>query len=149
MNSTLHKAVSSFYNLVYEGQAFASSMGRIDSADQERYYGRVEGLNWVLDRCQEIEDVDMNLQLTGYSFAYYVKKGKIPGLRLDVLLKYKNPRLDRMPTSRTLTDFRKFFYLAKQIIKGIKSEVFLPLKSWRCTDCEFRQQCWLFNGVPK
>ena len=36
-------------------------MGRIDSADQERYYGRVEGLNWVLDRCQEIEDVDVNL----------------------------------------------------------------------------------------
>ena len=61
MNSTLHKAVSSFYNLIYEGQAFASSMGKIDVADQERYFGRVEGLNWVLDRCQEIEDIDVNL----------------------------------------------------------------------------------------
>jgi hypothetical protein len=61
MNSTLHKAVSSFYNLVYEGQAFASTMARIDSAEQDRYLGRVEGLNWVLDRCQEFEDVDMNL----------------------------------------------------------------------------------------
>lgn len=61
MNSTLHKAVSSFYNLVYEGQSFASTMARIDSAEQDRYLGRVEGLNWVLDRCQEFEDVDMNL----------------------------------------------------------------------------------------
>ncbi len=61
MNSTLHKAVSSFYNLIYEGQSFASSMGKIDAADQERYFGRVEGLNWVLDRCQEIEDIDVNL----------------------------------------------------------------------------------------
>jgi len=61
MNSTLHKAISSFYNLIYEGQAFASTMGRIDQAEQERYLGRVEGLNWVLDRCQELEDVDMNL----------------------------------------------------------------------------------------
>ncbi len=61
MNSTLHRAVASFYNLIYEAQAFASTMGRIDSAEQERYNGRVEGLNWVLDRCQELEDVDMNL----------------------------------------------------------------------------------------
>jgi hypothetical protein len=61
MNSTLHRAVASFYNLIYEAQAFASTMGRIDTAEQERYFGRVEGLNWVLDRCQELEDVDMNL----------------------------------------------------------------------------------------
>lgn len=61
MNSTLHKAISSFYNLIYEAQAFASTMGRIDQTEQERYLGRVEGLNWVLDRCQELEDVDMNL----------------------------------------------------------------------------------------
>ena len=61
MNSTLHKAISSFYNLIYEAQAFATTMARIDSADQDRYLGRVEGLNWVLDRCQDFEDVDMNL----------------------------------------------------------------------------------------
>ena len=36
-------------------------MGRIDLTEQDRYLGRVEGLNWVLDRCQELEDVDMNL----------------------------------------------------------------------------------------
>ncbi|RMH37182.1 MAG: hypothetical protein D6690_03770 [Nitrospirae bacterium] len=61
MNSALHRAVVSFYNLIYDDQAFASSMGKIDVADQERYYGRAEGLNWVLDRCQELEDVDQNL----------------------------------------------------------------------------------------
>ena len=61
MNSTLHRAVSSFYNLIYEAQAFATTMGRIDAAEQDRYLGRVEGLNWVLDRCQEFEDVDVNL----------------------------------------------------------------------------------------
>jgi hypothetical protein len=41
MNSTLHRAVASFYNLIYEGQAFASTMGRIDLSEQERYLGRV------------------------------------------------------------------------------------------------------------
>lgn len=53
--------MSSFYNLIYEAQAFSTIMSRIDSADHDRYFGRVEGLNWVLDRCQEFEDVDQNL----------------------------------------------------------------------------------------
>ena len=61
LNPTLHRAISSFYNLIYEAQAFATAVGRIDSADQDRYVGRVEGLNWVLDRCQEFENVDQNL----------------------------------------------------------------------------------------
>jgi hypothetical protein len=66
MNSTLHRAVSSFYNLIYEAQAFATTMARIDSADQDRYLGQVEGLNWVLDRCQDFEDVDMNLTTASF-----------------------------------------------------------------------------------
>ena len=36
-------------------------MSRIDTAEQEHYAGRIEGLNWVLDRCQELEDMDANL----------------------------------------------------------------------------------------
>ena len=61
MSSTLQKAVTSFYNLVYEAQAFATTMSRIDTADQEHYSGRIEGLNWVLDRCQQLEDMDANV----------------------------------------------------------------------------------------
>ncbi len=61
MSSTLQKAVTSFYNLIYEAQAFATSMSRIDIADQEHYTGRIEGLNWVLDRCQQLEDMDTNI----------------------------------------------------------------------------------------
>ena len=61
MSSTLQKAVTSFYNLVYEAQAFATTMSRIDTADQEHYSGKFEGLNWVLDRCQQLEDMDANV----------------------------------------------------------------------------------------
>ena len=61
MNSTLQRAVTSFYNLVYEAQTFATTMARIDTAEQEHYAGRIKGLNWVLDRCQELEDMDANL----------------------------------------------------------------------------------------
>ena len=61
MNSTIQRAVTSFYNLVYEAQSFATSIARLDAAEQEHYSGRIEGLNWVLDRCQELEDMDSNL----------------------------------------------------------------------------------------
>jgi len=61
MNPTLQRAVTSFYNLVYEAQTFATTMARLDAADQEHYAGRIEGLNWVLDRCQELEEMDANL----------------------------------------------------------------------------------------
>ena len=61
MNPTLQRAVTSFYNLIYEAQAFATSMSWLDAAEQEHYAGRIEGLNWVLDRCQELEDMDTNL----------------------------------------------------------------------------------------
>ena len=57
MNPSLQRAVTSFYNLIYEAQTFATAMARIDTAEQEHYAGRIEGLNWVLDRCQELEDM--------------------------------------------------------------------------------------------
>jgi hypothetical protein len=60
MNPALQRAVTSFYNLVYEAQAFATAMARLDTAEQEHYTGRIEGLNWVLDRCQELENLDAN-----------------------------------------------------------------------------------------
>ena len=61
MNPSLQRAVTSFYNLIYEAQTFATAMARIDTAEQEHYAGRIEGLNWVLDRCQELEEMDTNL----------------------------------------------------------------------------------------
>ena len=35
MNPTLQRAVTSFYNLIYEAQTFATTMSRIDTAEQD------------------------------------------------------------------------------------------------------------------
>ena len=40
MSTTLQRAVSSFYNLIYEAQTFATNMARIDTAEQEHYAGK-------------------------------------------------------------------------------------------------------------
>ena len=97
-------------------------------------------------KCSQ-SDADANLQLTGYSYVYYLKTGTLPDLRLDVLLKTKSPKLEKLSTSRTIQDFRAFFLLAKQILKGIRSNVFFPNPSWRCTDCEYKNVCWMFRGA--
>ena len=82
MNPTLQRAVTSFYNLVYEAQTFATTMSRIDTAEQEHYAGRIEGLNWVLDRCQELEDMDTNITPTTIYVEVVddMKKGVVIGL---------------------------------------------------------------------
>ncbi|MCA9734272.1 MAG: PD-(D/E)XK nuclease family protein [Deferribacteres bacterium] len=91
-------------------------------------------------------DVDSSLQMTAYSYAYNYKTGQIPSLRIDALYKTKEPKIDRIPTTRTEKDYVKLFNLAKAVIFAIEAGVFYPISSWRCNDCEFKKYCWLWNG---
>ena len=95
------------------------------------------------------KDVNMNLQMTAYSYAYHHITGEFPKLRMDHLIKTKTPRLERVKTSRNSLAFRKLFLLTKEVLNGIKSRIFFPNPSWRCGDCEYRQVCWMFNGISK
>ena len=90
-------------------------------------------------------DLDGNLQLSAYAYAYRMLHGKIPRLRLDVLLKTKTPRFEQLETSRTEADCRIFFQLCKSVYAGICKGVFLPNPGWKCTDCEYRPVCWFWN----
>jgi len=95
------------------------------------------------------KDVNMNLQMTAYSYAYHHITGEFPKLRMDYLIKTKTPRLERVKTSRNSLAFRKLFLLTKEVLNGIRSRIFFPNPSWRCGDCEYRQVCWMFNGLSK
>ena len=94
----------------------------------------------------DIKTVDSNLQITAYCYAYHFKTGRLPDLRMDYLVKTKTPKMEKINTSRNPNDFKKLFNLAREVLKGIKSNVFFANPSWRCGDCEYRQQCWMFNG---
>ena len=47
------------------------------------------------------EDLDSNIQLSAYAYAYRMLYGKDPSLRLDMLLKTKTPRLEQFSTTDT------------------------------------------------
>ena len=87
-------------------------------------------------------EVDNHLQLTAYSYAYEMLYQKPPKLlKLVDFVKTKKPKVVVLETSSENLDYRRFFYLAKEILKGIQSGVFFPRQSFICKDCEYTKPC--------
>ena len=86
-------------------------------------------------------DVDSDLQLSGYSYLLvennYASKSDEIACRLDVLRKLKTPKLEHCYTSRNLWHRRRFNNIALAVLAGIESRVFIPARSWLCSDCQY------------
>jgi putative RecB family exonuclease len=89
--------------------------------------------------------VDEDLQLTSYSYLLASNKYVFPTAdvycRFDVMRKLKTPKFQQHYTIRTSAQRRRFAKLTGAILEGIDSRVFIPNKSWLCTDCQFRKSC--------
>jgi putative RecB family exonuclease len=101
-------------------------------------------------RSLEAGGLERHLQLSCYALAYQIQTGVIPRLRLDMLLKTTRPRLERLPTSRTLAELSWTAQLIREVGVAIQTENFFPSPSWRCTECEYFAHCqaWRGNDVP-
>jgi putative RecB family exonuclease len=88
------------------------------------------------------QTVQANLQLTCYSLGAQALgfDGDLR-LRLDVLLKTKEPDLVRYETTRTDADRERFVRLVKGVWQGIKKEVFFPNEDWQCGQCPYADPC--------
>src|SRR5262249_4263637 len=74
-----------------------------------------------------ITDLPDNIQLTTYAYAYQKLFGKLPReIRKLSLVRTKSPRIDRQTTEREERDFERLFNLGKEVLKGIRAEVFMP-----------------------
>jgi len=92
-------------------------------------------------------DMDNHLQLTAYSYAYEMLYRRPPRtLRLIDFVKTKRPKIIPMEANRENLDYQRFFYLAKQILKGIRDKVFFPRDSFMCKDCEYGEPCEAWKG---
>jgi putative RecB family exonuclease len=91
--------------------------------------------------------VDNHLQLTAYSYAYEMLYQKPPRLlKLVDFVKTKKPRVVVLETYSEKLDYQRFFNLAKEILKGIQSQVFFPRQSFMCKDCEYMESCKAWKG---
>ncbi len=87
--------------------------------------------------------VHNNMQLTAYSLGAGAL-GFDPDdlkLRLDVLLKTKEPSLVRCETIRTDRNRQRFGRLVQEVWHGIQSGVTFPKEDWHCAQCAYAQQC--------
>jgi len=90
-------------------------------------------------------DVDNDLQFSGYSYLLvengYASKSDFILCRMDVLRKLKTPRLEYYYTTRNLWHRKRFVRIAKAVLAGIDHRVFIPTRSWLCSDCQFSNAC--------
>jgi putative RecB family exonuclease len=87
--------------------------------------------------------VHNNMQLTAYSLgagALGFDSSSIE-LRLDILLKTKNPELVRCTTLRIDRNRQRFIKLAHEVWHGIQSGISFPKEDWHCAQCAYAQQC--------
>ncbi len=97
-------------------------------------------------RAYSIDEVDRNFQLTLYQMA--LKENGYHDLeillRLDALIKTKQPKFEAYYTTRSDIDEirarRKIIEVSKAITKGI----FIPndsAQNWKCKNCSFKKNC--------
>lgn len=86
-------------------------------------------------------DVSQHLQATAYTLAQVLRTGKIPAVRLLVLLKALEPEAIWYETRRTKEELAWFSRLIGETVRAIDQGVYPPRISWACTDCEFRKLC--------
>jgi len=97
-------------------------------------------------RTLENGGLDRHLQLSTYALVHLLAYGRIPTLRLDMLLKTKTPRLERHSTTRTIGDLSWTARLIDGVGQAINRGCFFPNPSWRCGECEYFAHCQQWRG---
>ena len=93
------------------------------------------------------KDVEDLMQLTAYSYAFELLHQRPPKLiKLVNFVKAKKPKIIVHETMRDRDDYQRLYYLAKQVLKGIKSGIFFPRPSFWCRGCEYEEPCRAWGG---
>ncbi|MCD4811250.1 PD-(D/E)XK nuclease family protein [bacterium] len=89
--------------------------------------------------------VDEDMQFTAYSYLLAANKYVFPtadiNCRMDVLRKLKKPKIEYYYTVRTASDRKRFSKIASMVLTAIESRIFMPQKSWMCSDCGYTDVC--------
>lgn len=70
--------------------------------------------------------IERHLQMSIYALATLMRRGSIPRLRIDALLKTKIPRLERYDVDRNSADLARAARLIDGVVQAIDREMFFP-----------------------
>jgi len=89
--------------------------------------------------------VDEDMQFTAYSYLLAANRYVFPtatvNCRMDVLRKLKTPKMQQYFTVRTAADRKRFARIASMVLAGIENRIFMPQRSWMCSDCAYTRAC--------
>jgi putative RecB family exonuclease len=89
--------------------------------------------------------VDDDMQFSAYAYLCAANRLTFPTApircRMDVLRKLKAPKLEHYHTVRTADHRKRFAKIANAVLNGIENRVFIPNRSWLCSDCGFISAC--------
>ncbi len=96
-------------------------------------------------RAKQQADVNEDLQFSAYAYLlasnHIVTKADDVRCQMDVLLKLKRPKMEHYHTVRTPVHRRRFAKIACQVLNAIDQQVFYPVRSWMCSDCQYQDAC--------
>lgn len=93
------------------------------------------------------QDLQGSLQLTCYSYAYEMLFQKVPRLiKVVNFVKTRAPKMLVLEAKREKKDSQRFFHMAKEVLRGIYSEIFFPRPSFMCKGCEYEVPCKVWAG---
>lgn len=93
-------------------------------------------------RAMQERTVATDLQLTAYAFAYRGLEGRDEaGLRFDVMVRTKNPKIQQLRATRTQQDIDRFLQLLRQVNRAIETGLFYPNENFMCPSCGYRDMC--------
>lgn len=88
---------------------------------------------------------DDDTQMTAYSYLLAANKYVFPTApvqcRFDILRKLKKPKMEFCHTVRTAATRKRFAKVASCVLAAIEKRVFIPQKSWMCSDCQYAKAC--------
>jgi putative RecB family exonuclease len=85
---------------------------------------------------------EKDIQLTAYVMAYRAVTGrKESGVRLDVMVRNKQPKVQQLYGHRTESQIGRFVQLAGQLEKGISAGAFYPNEGYTCGICGYQGMC--------
>jgi putative RecB family exonuclease len=94
-------------------------------------------------KSQAAADEDIQLSMYAYLMdrAGYSDLSHPLECRFHVFRKLKNPKLETVTTFRTREHMPRLEKLMQAVLAGIEHQVFIPCKSWLCSDCAYADAC--------
>jgi putative RecB family exonuclease len=111
------------------------------------YIDLIDDQHYIIDhktskRSFPKDAADRNIQLTAYALAHRKLYGdKERGVRMDIMVKTKQPKIQQLQSTRSQADIDRFLRLAKNVEDDIKAGIFYPNENYMCSPCGYREMC--------